>query len=154
MTAIITKVKVLPVPAREEKRFMKDLVLDRISAVKAHIDSYGKEYEHENPWCEAYLGDPKFYLYRIKIGAIGRVNTCSDAIDLGIMHRVVTKSYHFTSMALYFVFRIARETQREIHYTKKLEGWINNLLSNKQAWNRFMNYDKLESTECYDDDEG
>ncbi len=57
-----------------------------------------------------------------------------------------------TSMALYFVFRIAREIQREIHYTNKLEGWINNLLSNKQAWNRFMSYDKLESA-GYDDEE-
>ncbi len=140
MAVTIKKIVVLPFSKREEAHFIMDAVLKRIKPISKRIDKYGNKYNHDTPWLYKYLCDPKFYLYRVKIGAIGRINTCKDAIELGCVRKVPVSTYHFTSMALYHVFRIARTMRREIDYVRKLELWIENLSKNEVPWNRFMEY--------------
>ncbi len=140
MTVTIKKIVILPIPKREEARFIMDAVLKRIEPVRESIDMYGSKYEHDTPWSSKYLCDAKFYLYRVRIGAIGRINTCEDAIKLGCVRKVASNTYHFTSMALYHVFRMARSVEREVWYTRKLELWLKNLKDNAVSWNRFMEY--------------
>ncbi len=140
MAVTIKKIVVLPFSKGEEVRYIMRTVLERIKPIRERLDKYGSSYKHDTPWTSKYLCDPKFYLYRVRIGAIGRITTCEHAIELGTVPKMAANTYHFTSMALYRVFRVARAVQVEVFYTRKLEEAIANMMKNKVSWNRFMEY--------------
>lgn len=135
-----TKYRIIPVTPEGEVQFIVENVLKYFGETVKLLDDYGKRYVHEVPWKKAYMVDPSFYLKRVSIGAIGRVNNCSDAALLGAGSKVACTTHHFTSKALYYVFRTARQRRRETLYIKKLEKWVSTLLDNRAGHNSFMNY--------------
>lgn len=138
MAVKIKKIRIIPVAENSEVPYFTQQLLEYLGPAREMIDKYGANYEHDTPWEENFLHDPKFYLYRVRIGAIGRVKTCEDAIRLGLIYRLPCHSYHFVSMALYLVFRVARQERRKVVYTKQMEKWINDLLSGAVPNTRFM----------------
>jgi hypothetical protein len=146
MSNRIHKINLLPVPSREETRHLIDGLLGNLGKAVQIMDEYGEQYDHETPWRQAYVADAKFYLYRVRIGAIGRINTCRDAVTLGICSKTRALSHHFTSVGLYYMFRYARQEQKKYSYLKKLNTWLNNYLQDrngKSANSRFMVYNHL-----------
>lgn len=146
MSAKILKINLLPVPRREEVHYLVDEVLRELGKACEIMDKYGIEYDHDTPWKQAYVGDAKFYLYRVRIGTIGRLNTCQDAATLAIASEARALSHHFTSMGLYWIFRYAREMKRKYFYLKKLDGWLNRYLqdrSGRHEHSRFINYNSI-----------
>lgn len=142
----MVKINLLPVPEREEVRYLTDEVLGELGKVREIMDEYGIKYDHDTPWKQAYVGDAKFYLYRVRIGTIGRINTCRDAVVLAMASKTRALSHHFTSMGLYWIFRYAREKKREYSYLKKLNGWLNRYLqdrSGRHEHSRFINYNSI-----------
>lgn len=131
MSVKVTKVNLLPVSSEQEIDYLLELVLKRVKPARKLIDDWGENYEHEIPWESAFLGDPKFYLYRVKIGAVGRINKTEDAARLGLIARIPAQVYHFTSTSLYIVYRLARQHRREYLYLKQLNIYMNNWLSDK-----------------------
>jgi hypothetical protein len=148
MSKRILKINLLPVAERSEVQYLIDTVLEDIGKAREIMDEYGAQYDHETPWRQAYVADAKFYLYRVRIGAIGRINTCRDAVTLGIAAKTRALSHHFTSSGLYWLFRFAREQQRKYFYRKKLQGWLSNMLKDQRGRNdnsRFINYNAIPS---------
>ncbi len=145
MSVKIKKINLTPVAGQNVVGYLLEQVLKQIAPVLKTIDEYGAKYDHETPWKKAYFASPKFYLYRVAIGAVGRISNCKDAALLGITSRAGAKSVHFTSMALYFVYRIARQDSRKYMYSQKLEGWVNAFLNDELPNARYLNYYDLES---------
>lgn len=152
MSSTIRKVNIIPVSDGELREYLKDEVLKIITPVRKLIDDYGSKYEHEAPWKKAYFKSPKFFLYRVSIGAVGRITNCEDAIHLGLTAKVSASSRHFVSMAHYYVYRIARQRCREYLYAKNLERWLNTFINDRQANSRFMTFHELGKME-YEEDE-
>lgn len=145
MTVKLDKIKLIPISSVNVEDYLLDLLSEELKDVIDIIDKYGAVYEHENPWLNAYFNDPMFYLYRVKIGAIGRINCCKDALRLGLIPRVYSNSNSFTSMGLYHLFRIARQTLSKFLHTKNLQNWLNSLIRNKNDYSRYLNYYNIES---------
>lgn len=146
MSKRIVKINLLPVAERSEVGYLVDLVLKELGSAREIMDKYGVEYDHETPWKPEYATDAKFYLYRVRIGAIGRINTCRDAVTLGITSKTRALCHHFTSSGMYYVFRYARQQQRKYFYLKKLQGWLTNYLKDVRGRNensRFINYNSI-----------
>ena len=143
MTVKTVKINLLPVSKERETEYLLGVVMRKVSGIRKIIDDWGKRYEHEIPWEENFLKDPKFYLYRVRIGAIGRINSCKNAAQLGLIAKIPAKTGHFTSVALYLVYRIARQTRREYIYLKKLNNYMEVWLGEKSDIYdnaRFINY--------------
>lgn len=140
MSNTITQINLLPVSRREEVEYLKREVLKMIKPMQKVVDDYGAKYKHDTPWQDAYSLQPQFYLYRVTIGAVGRVNSCAAAVQLGLVGRTPAKSHHFTSMALYYVFRLARQTRRRYLYLKQLDKWLQSFIAEKNANSRFLEY--------------
>ena len=145
MSKQILKINLLPVPQREEVRYLIDEILSQLGKARDIMDEYGAEYDHDTPWKQAFVGDAKFYLYRVRIGAIGRINTCRDAVILGVTSKTRALCHHFTSVGLYWVFRYARQETRKYFYLKKLDKWMNNYLQDRRSHenSRFINYNSI-----------
>jgi len=146
MTSRIHKINLLPVPKRHETRYLIDEILDSLGKAVQIMDEYGEQYDHDAPWNSKYTTDAKFYLYRVRIGAIGRINTCRDAVTLGVCCKTRALSHHFTSVGLYCMFRYARQWTRKYAYLIKLNSWMNNYLQDregKHANSRFMIYNHV-----------
>ena len=111
-----------------------------MAAALPQLDMLGKRYDHETPWCDKFLKEPKAYLKRVDIGAIGRINTTVDVIKLAVTTGSPAKSRHFTSTGLYYLFRYARQARRQLLYTKDLEKWCNTIAANRGSAHLFMNY--------------
>lgn len=142
MEKSIKKVRLLPISENSEVAWLIKKVTEELADVIPILDKVGKAYDHDVPWCDRFLMEPKAYLKRVLIGAVGRINTCEDAIKLGVMYKIPARSAHFTSMGLYNVFRIARQKRREIMYVKDLEKWINSYITGKSSPHMFVNYSK------------
>lgn len=138
MSVIIKKVKILSFSEEQALSFLLKDIMIRLGSSVQILDNYGADYDHSEPWKKSYFSDPKFYLYRVRIGAIGRLCTCEDAIRLGLTAKIPAQSYHFVSMALYYVYRVARQVYREYQYIRKVEKWLNVMLEGRQANSRFM----------------
>ena len=119
------KVRIIPVKETSEVSWLITKIKKEFKDIIPIIDKLGRKYDHEIPWCDRFLADAKNALKRVTIGAIGRVNTCEDAIKLGVINKIPAKTHHFTSTALYYMFRIARQKRREVTYIKDLERWLN-----------------------------
>jgi len=143
MSKKIHKINLLPVAERSEVGYLVDLILSEIGKAREIMDEYGSKYDHDVPWKQAYVGDAKFYLYRVKIGAIGRISTCRDAVTLGVATKTRALSHHFTSSGLYYLFRYARQQQRKYVYLKKLQGWLTNFLKGDNENSYFINYNSM-----------
>jgi len=107
------------------------------------LDDYGSNYEHENPWKPEYTVDAEYYLYRVRLGAIGRIQTCEDAILLGFTASANACPVHFVSIGHYHIYRIARTTCRRSKYIKQVEKFVNVLVGPKSRMyenNYFMSY--------------
>jgi hypothetical protein len=142
-----TKVRIIPVTSESEVAWLVKLVTTELAAVIPTLDAVGRSYDHEVPWATRYLADAKGYLKRVQIGAIGRINTCEAAIQLGVINKIPAKSHHFTSMGLYYVFRIARQKRRAVVYVKELEKWLSTYAETKgRSPHLFTNYSR---SSCY-----
>ena len=139
MTKVIS-INLLPVTKASEVSYLTKLVLDMVRPAVGILDSYGKNYDHEEPWKNDYAQDAKFWLYRIDIGAIGRINTVAEAVHLGITSKIPAKTRYYTSAALYAIWRIAKQQRRQYEYVRDLNDWINNHLKKKVPNSRFLEY--------------
>lgn len=144
MSVKIKKINLIPVSSNQEINYLLDKVMKDLKDLRVVIDRYGEKYDHDTPWKKAYLSDSKFYLYRVQIGAIGRINTCEDAARLGLVAKMPAKTNHFTSNALYYVYRIARQYRRQLLYIKKLNGWLNSFLDGTNVNSRFLEIYNME----------
>jgi len=142
MSVTITKVSIVPVSEDQEVNYYLSRIFKLLGNVRKLIDEYGAKYDHETPWDDSYLEDPTFFLYRAKISAVGRINSCESAARLGLLTKTPADTCHFTSMALYYVFRIARQMKREHGYAKKLEKWMNGFIVDRNSDSRFLEYRK------------
>jgi len=140
--AQVTKIRIIPVSTDSEANWITNEILKFIGAARKLLDDAGKNYEHDVPWNDNYLQQPKQYLSRVMIGAIGRINNCESAVKLGLYAKIPARSRHFTSMGLYYVYRMARQRRRDLLYAKKLEVWLNTYLSNKNSPHLFSNYSR------------
>ncbi len=141
-----TKIVVIPVSKDYEEDYLFDMVFKLLEPGIKTVNAYGINYTHENPWTDEHIWSAKIIeeaVYGVGIGAIGRINTCENAIRLGLKPKVLVTSKCFTSMALYYVFRVARLVQREFVYTKNFEQWINNWISEKVVNSRMIEYEGL-----------
>ena len=145
MSVKVSKVSLIPVPEEDIGKYLLDEILKRIEPVRKIIDDYGAKYDHEVPWKTVYAKKPKFYLYRVDIGAIGRVANCKDAVILGLLAKATIRTRHFTSMALYYIFKIARQTSKEYLHVKDLENWTNGFLQGSVEESRYLNYYNIEN---------
>lgn len=134
------KINLMPVAKDSEVDYLISLVLEKLRPVVPIFNSYGKRYDHEEPWKQEYADDAKFWLYRVTIGAIGRINTVEDAIHLGVKSKTPAKSRNFTSVALYYVWRIAKQQRRQYEYIRGLNKWTNNYMNKRVPNSRFMEY--------------
>jgi hypothetical protein len=134
----ISKINLIPVKPEEEYKWLFDQVMQQVKPVIPWLNKYGDKYEHEVPWEEKFFEAPKYFLFRVKIGAVGRINTVEDAIRLGLESTISATQIHFTSYALFFIFRIARARRKEHVFIKKLNGWIDNAINNKHPNSRFL----------------
>ena len=142
--AKIISINLMPVAKASEVAHLTKLVLDRLRPIVGIFDSYGKNYDHEEPWKRKYAEDAKFWLYRVDIGAVGRINTVEDAVHLGVTSKVPAKTRYFTSAALYFVWRIAKQQRRQYEYVRHLNDWTNNHLNKKVPNSRFLEYSGMD----------
>jgi len=147
MSAITSKVKLLPVSKDSEFSYLYDRAMEVVAPIVLLMDEFGENYDHENPWKEDYLENPKFWLYRVTIGAVGRINTCADAVTFGLRSSTPAKGRHFTSTALYYVYRIARQVRREYEYLRDLDKWINTLLEERNPNSRYLEYNGYEEAD-------
>ncbi len=132
-------IKLIPVVPQDEFEYLVDAVKKYLGpAVIRILDGYSERYKHEVPWKNPFLKDLKFYLYRVTIGSIGRIQNCDCAIRLGLMKKVPAKTNHFTSTTLYYVFRVARQARSQFVYLKKLEKGINATVSGKSPNTRML----------------
>ncbi|MBW8002606.1 MAG: hypothetical protein FVQ80_11395 [Planctomycetes bacterium] len=139
MTQKVLKITLIPVAPQDEFDYLVDSVKDYIGKdVIRILDGYSARYIHDVPWDGKFLVDPKFYLYRVTIGAIGRLKTCDDAIRLGIMKAIPAQSNQFTSTSLYYVYRVARQARRMFLYLQKLEKGMNATISGKSPNTRML----------------
>lgn len=136
----VVSVNLLPVAKASEVDYLISLVLEELRPVVPIFNSYGKKYDHEEPWKQEYANDAKFWLYRVTIGAIGRINTIEDAIHLGVKSKTPAKSRNFTSVALYYVWRIAKNRRRGYEYIRGLNKWTNNYTNKRAPNSRFLEY--------------
>lgn len=135
------KVGLVPVNKQNINAYLVDKVLNDLESARSVLDAYSKTYTHENPWQYKYFQSPKFYLYRVRIGAIGRLATCKDAALLGVLSDTPAYSAHFTCMGLFYVYRMARQVRKKYQYLYKIEEWANNYLSDKGPHNsRYLQY--------------
>jgi len=140
----VLKVNLIPVRKNQEVGYLLDQTLKLIAPIRKLIDDYGSQYIHETPWNKKFLEDPKFYLYRAKLGIVGRITNCEDAIRLGLVAKIPAQSCHFTCMALYHIYRIARQQRRQFLYLKQLNVWMNNFIQDKNVNSRFLSTYNLE----------
>jgi hypothetical protein len=117
--------------------------LEQLKDAVLILDEYGKAYKHDSPWKDEYFEDPEYYLFRVKVGAIGRINNCRQAALLGAIPRINASTYHFTSMALYYVFRVARLNTRQYKNYRDIEKWIGSLNKKSSANSRFLEYENI-----------
>ncbi len=135
----VLKITLIPVRPQDEFDYLVDSVKDYLGKdVIRILDGYSAKYVHDVPWRVKFLTDPKFYLYRVTIGAIGRIKTCDDAIRLGITKAIPAKSNQFTSTSLYYVYRIARQARRMFLYLEKLEKGMNATISGRSPNTRML----------------
>ncbi len=139
MTQKVLKIQLIPVVPQDEFDYLVDSVKGYLGKdVIRILDGYSARYVHDVPWKDAFLKDPKFYLYRVTIGAIGRLQTCNDAIRLGVTKGIPAQSNQFTSTSLYYVYRIARQARRMFLYLKKLEKGLNATLGGRSPNTRML----------------
>lgn len=138
----IIKINLVPVPPAGEVDYQVQRVLSLFGAAVEVIDDYCDKYEHETPWAKRMFSEPRFFLFRVQLGVIGRIKTCYDAALLGVCSKDTAHSLHFACMGLYNIFRTARLYRREILGVKKVEGWVNNMLQNKSPNSRRMEYEQ------------
>lgn len=138
MSVKIKKVKIVPVTSESLDDYVIELVLASLGRCVDVLDGYGAHYEHENNWCKKYIADPKFYLFRVQVGAIGRIRFCRDAVELGIKSDVPLKTLYFTNTALYNIARLGRQVKKQYVYTEKIEKWVNCYLQGKSPNSRFL----------------
>lgn len=142
MTRKHTKVSLLPVTKDSEVDYYLSRIWKILGSIRQKIDDYGKQYDHESPWDDVYLESPKYWLRKVKIGVIGRISSSESAAKLGLLAKIPASSHHFTSMALYYIFRIARQMRREYAYVEKLEKWMESYLNEVNPDARFLVYNK------------
>lgn len=133
-----SKINILPVDEDSEEDYLSARVLETLGPLVKHLNGYGARYDHSVPWIYKYFKDPKFYLYRVTIGSIGRINTVEDAVELAISTNGTAFSVHFTSMALYYIYRMARQVKKEYKFRKQIQDWVNILGEKKMAYSRFI----------------
>lgn len=135
------QVNLVKVSAGNEEDWITKLVEAEVKPVRSILDKFGEKYKHEFPWKDSCLVTPKLSLYRVGIGAVGRINTCADAIKIGVSTEVPVKSIHFTSSGLYYIFRLTRIYKRQLEMTRSIEKWVNRNFCARRRTNslRFMN---------------
>ena len=132
MSVKTIKVNLLPVPKRQEELHLLEEVMKEITPIREILNDWGKKYDHEIPWQETFFENPKFYLYRVTIGAVGRINTCEYAARLGLIDKIPATTHHFTSLGLYLVYRIARQARRRYNYLKRLNKYMQGFINGKK----------------------
>lgn len=153
MSTKITKVSLIPFREEDKLEYLTAQVVEKIKPVVKLIDKYGEKYDHEAPWKTEYSEKPKFWLYRVTIGAVGRISNSSDAITLGLLEKTPAQPRHFTCTALYYIYRVARQVLREYLYLKDLEKWMNTFVNDKNVNSRFLEYYNLETEEEENEEE-
>jgi hypothetical protein len=140
MTTRVDKVKLVPVDEESLHDYMFDQVMKLVKPVAGHLDKYCAPYDHSVPWKREYCQDAKYWIYRVTIGAVGRIKTTADSIHLGLTPRVNYTSKHFTCSAFFSICRIARQVSRQYKYVGDIETWVGQLMSEKDslASHRFM----------------
>ncbi len=142
------KLTVVPVSEERESDYLFDEIMKVLEPGVKTVNRYGANYVHENPWTDDCCWDARIArdaLYRVGIGAIGRINKCEHAIRLGLLPKVSAPTRCFTSMALYDVYRVARLVQREYVYVRNFEAWINNWMSETVVNSRRLEYEGVVS---------
>lgn len=118
------------------EEFLKDVI--------TILDKLGKKYKHSVPWRDEFCANPKFYSYRVKIGAVGRISTCRHAIEVGMNSRAPMSVVTFVSKGHYSVFRFARTVRQLELYGEDISLFINVVLgSEKEKYKNllFVNMD-------------
>lgn len=141
MTVKANKIVLIPVQAEEEVEYQVERVLTLLAPAVKIIDEHSQAYEHETPWKMSYAGEAKYYLFRVKIGVIGRISNCTHAATLGVCSKDTAHSFHFANMGIFYVFRVARLYRRELLLTRKVENWVNNLLGGVAPNSRRQEYE-------------
>lgn len=99
------------------EKFLKDAIII--------LDKHGEKYKHSVPWKDEYCADPKFYSYRVKIGAVGRIVKCKHAIEIGLNSDVNMATTTFVSLAHFRVYRFTRAVKRLEIYADQIATFIN-----------------------------
>ena len=135
------KYVLVPVQIEMESMYgwLEDEIIKYITpAAEKGIDDIGRNYSHDVTWRDDYCFKAKFYLHRVSIGAIGRLNTVRSTIRLALRSKCRVPSRCFTSTALYRVFCISRGFKKNAMHLLQLEEWLNSYQSGRSKNTRFI----------------
>ena len=138
------KVRLVAVPHDQEVGYLHDKVMEMLAPVVELLDNIGINYTHETPWEDSFFHDPKFYVFRIRVDAVGRINTCKDAVLLGLLYAkssIDVGCWAFTSGALFRVYQLTKLVRRSFVTQKGLEKWLNEFITDAHGQNnaRYLN---------------